>query len=174
MNKWYILGVAALLFAACNSNPKQRPIYYESGDIVESSDYSSYGNVKHIRFREEGGVKFVPVTINGVGLEMIFDTGCSGTLISLAEAEYLFQKGLLTEDDIVGRTHSMIADGSIVENMVITLKSVVIDDQILCDDVQATVSQNVNAPLLLGNEVLDRVATITIDNDSKELIFKLK
>lgn len=175
MKKWYILGVTALLLAACDSKPKQRPIYYGSDDLTESSDYSGYGDeTSRVHFREEYGIKYVPVKINGIGVEMIFDTGCSGTLISLAEAEYLYQKGLLTEGDILGTCHSTIADGSIVENMVITLREVIIDDQIRCTDVQATVSQNVNAPLLLGNEILDRLATITIDNDNKELIFKLK
>ena len=41
-------------------------------------------------------------------------------------------------------------------------------------NVQAVVSANINAPLLLGNEVLNRLATITIDNDNQTLNFKLK
>lgn len=105
---------------------------------------------------------------------MIFDTGCSGALISVAEANYLYQKGKLTQDDILGTAQSQIADGSVVENMVVNLKEVVINDQILCPNVQATVSNNINAPLLLGNEILDRLATIKIDNEQEALIFKLK
>ena len=105
---------------------------------------------------------------------MIFDTGCSGTLISIAEADYLFQKGLLTEKDFLGLSKSKIADGSIVENMVINLKEVIIADQIICHDVVATVSNNISAPLLLGNEVLNRSASFTIDNVNKTITFKLK
>ena len=105
---------------------------------------------------------------------MIFDTGCSGTLISLAEASYLFLQDQLTIDDFQGVSRSMIADGSVVENMVVKLREVTIADKVVCPDVIATVSTNLNAPLLLGNEVLDRVATITIDNERKELKFKLK
>ena len=112
--------------------------------------------------------------VNGVGFEMIFDTGCSGALISVAEANYLYQKGKLTQEDFVGTTQSQIADGSVVENMVVNLKEVVINDQILCPNVLATVSSNINAPLLLGNEILDRLATIKIDNEQDALIFKLK
>ena len=105
---------------------------------------------------------------------MIFDTGCSGALISVAEANYLYQKGKLTQDDILGTAQSQIADGSVVENMVVNLKEVVINDQILCPNVKATVSSNINAPLLLGNEILDRLATIKIDNENETLNFKLK
>ena len=54
------------------------------------------------------------------------------------------------------------------------MKDVVIDGQIYCPDVQATVSSNINAPLLLGNEILDRVAAITIDNETETLHFRLK
>ena len=48
-------------------------------------------------------------------VKMILDSGCSGTLISIAEAKYLYEKGCFTQDDILGTTQSQIADGSIVE-----------------------------------------------------------
>ena len=62
----------------------------------------------------------------------------------------------------------------IVENMVVNLKEVVIDNKVFCPNVEATVSGNINAPLLLGNEILDRVAAITIDNQNQTLKFKIK
>ena len=127
-----------------------------------------------VPFRSEHGVKYVQVKVNGVGFDMIFDTGCSGTLISVAEANYLYQKGLLTEEDFRGKSQSQIADGSVVENMVVNLREVVINDQIRCPDVEATVSASIHAPLLLGNEVLARLATIQIDNERQALIFRLK
>lgn len=105
---------------------------------------------------------------------MIFDTGCSLTLISLSEAAALYQKGELLEEDFKGTSRSQIADGSVVDNMVVNLREIVLDDKIICRDVTATVSNNIHAPLLLGNEVLNRLATITIDNENNHLIFKLK
>ena len=73
-------------------------------------------------FREKNGVKYVRVSVNGVGLDMIFDTGCSSTLISIAEARYLYEKGKLTDEDVLGMANSQVADGSIVENMVVNLR----------------------------------------------------
>lgn len=169
-------------FCAC-SNEKKKPIYEEIDTTSEEeteelqkdiSDFAQSGEDIVVPFRNENGVKYVQVKVNGVGLEMIFDTGCSGALISVAEANYLYQKGLLTQEDILGTTQAQIADGSLVENMVVNLKEVVINDQIMCPNVQATVSGNINAPLLLGNEILDRLATITIDNTNETLNFKLK
>lgn len=171
-----ILGIfiTATLFS-CGGD-KKKPIYVDLDEISEESDSTEVpsGNEVVVPFRNENGVKYVQVSVNGVGFEMIFDTGCSGALISAAEANYLYQKGKLSPDDILGTTQSQIANGSIVENMVVNLKEVVINNQITCSDVQATVSNNINAPLLLGNEVLDRLATIKIDNEHEALIFQLK
>lgn len=136
-------------------------------------------DLTEVPYREYAGVKFVHVKVNGVGWDMIFDTGCSGTLLSLSEARYLAEKGLLLKEDILGTTHSQIADGSIVENMVVKLRKVSIvaseGKTIDCYNVIATVSNNIDAPLLLGNEVLDEVAyDYTVDNTRKVISFNVK
>lgn len=176
----------ACLTISCGGETEKKPAFYESEVDDEttkstqteeaSSNFNemSNSNIISVPFKEQSGVKFVNVSVNGFGFEMIFDTGCSGTLISVAEANYLYQKGYLTKNDILGVSQSQIADGSIVENMVINLKEVIIDGKILCSDVRAIVSANNNAPLLLGNEVLNRVAAYAIDNQNKTIIFKLK
>ena len=172
----FIIGVFfAVTLISCDSE-KKKPVYVEveTTEDTEESSLAQSGDEIVVPFRNENGVKFVQVKVNGVGLEMIFDTGCSGALISVAEANYLYQKGKLTQEDVLGTTQAQIADGSVVENMVVNLKEVVINDQILCPNVQATVANNLNAPLLLGNEILDRLGTIKIDNESETLIFKLK
>ena len=115
--------------------------------------------------------------INGVNIDMIFDTGCSQTLISMLEAQMLKKKGLLTENDYIGNSKSIIADGSIVENMLFNIKSLELTDgirTIVCENVVVQVSSNIEAPVLLGNEVLDRVASYTIDNENNIIKFKLK
>lgn len=174
------------MLSACSGEKKKKPVFYDSGTEVEidtvvydeyaSSDYEHMtdAEIVSIPFSEKGGVKYVKVSVNGFGFDMIFDTGCSCTLISVAEANYLYQKGYLTQDDIIGMTKSQIADGSIVENMVINLKEVILDGKIHCPDVTATVSANNNAPLLLGNEVLNRVAAYAVDNENQTINFKLK
>lgn len=127
-----------------------------------------------IPYREENGVKIVQAQLNGVGLSMIFDTGASTTLISLAEAQYLYSKGTLTDEDILNIGKSRIADGSIVEHLEINLREVVLGNAIVCHNVKAIVSKNLNAPLLLGNSVLNRAPSYTINNEQKQIIFHLQ
>lgn len=157
-----------LFLWSCSGNNK--PIYFDSSlaDITNES----YSDFIEVPYREDAGVKIISVKINGVGHDMIFDSGCSLTLISIAEAKYQYDKGLLSDDDILGVTQSMIADGSIVENMVINLKEVKINDQLVFNNVTATVSSQALAPLLLGNEILDQVGSYTIDNNDKVIRFK--
>lgn len=178
MNKLIFTSLFFLLFiVSCSNEEKKKAVYvdYDNTEMkTEEITHAQSGDEIVVPYRNENGVKYVSVKVNGVGFDMIFDTGCSGALISVAEANYLYQKGKLTQDDILGMSQSQIADGSIVENMVVNLKEVTINDQILCPDVKATVSNNINAPLLLGNEILDRLATIKIDNEKDALIFTLK
>lgn len=162
-----------IMFVSCNK-VKKKPIYYSEIPFQEEGFLFTDSDEIVIPFREESGVKYVSVKINGLSCDMIFDTGCSLTLISLTEAATLFQKGELLEEDFIGTSHSQIADGTVVENMVVNLREVIIDNKIVCKNVIATVSNNIHAPLLLGNEVLNRLATITIDNRHNFLIFKLK
>lgn len=183
--KYCFICLATILLTSC-AGEKKRPTFYDNGADTEidslvlgnemSVDYDQMteADIVSIPFKERDGVKFINVSVNGFGFEMIFDTGCSGTLISVAEANYLYQKGYLDQDDIIGIAKAQIADGSIVENMVINLKEVVLDGKIRCTNVTATVSANNNAPLLLGNEVLDRVAAYAIDNENHTINFKLK
>lgn len=186
-NKYFAFLLATIILAGCSSEKKRRPVFYDSEDTsiemdslifgeYTSPDYDQMADTEivSIPFTEKSGVKYVKVTVNGLGFEMVFDTGCFGTLISVAEANYLYQKGYLTKDDILGVTQSQIADGSIVENMVINLKEVILDGKIRCADVTATVSANNNAPLLLGNEILNRVAAYAVDNQNHMINFKLK
>ena len=176
MRRFFVFISLALMVVSCGSE-KKSPVYYDieaTEDAEDETLYAQKGEEVVVPFRSENGVKFVSVKVNGMLLEMIFDTGCSGALISVAEANYMYQKGKLSQDDFLGTASSQIADGSIVENMVVNLKEVVINDKIMCPNVIATVSKNINAPLLLGNEILDRLATVVIDNENKNLVFKLK
>ncbi len=172
-----VIGLCSLVVLGCGacsfSQPKTTiPYYSYSDDEEETTEYES-SDIISIPYRENGGVKIIKVSLNGMTVDMIFDTGCSRTLISIAEAQYLYNKGFISDDDFIGMSHSQIADGSIVENMVINLDRIVIDEKLSCTNVQATVCLNSEAPLLLGNEVLNRAASYTIDNENKLIKFKL-
>lgn len=189
--KFLYIFFLALLLLSCSNKKSTVGFYSTSASISDeidttvvddseitdataySNDYNE-SNIVAIPFNVKNGVKTVPVTINDViGVDMIVDTGCSGALISVSEARYLAEKGALTIDDLLGAENIVIADGSIVENMVVHLKKLSIGGKLTATDVTATVSNNIQAPLLLGNEVLNRVKSIAIDNEKRQILFQL-
>lgn len=158
---------AALAFCLCScGSGGSKPPYKLDG--AAKADLS-------IPFEEERGVKLVTVHMNGVPMNMIFDTGCSGVSISLHELITLAKNGKIAEEDILGTTYASIADGSIVENGTVNIKEIKIgegDDKIVLHNIEASVALNLEAPILLGNGVLDNVASFEIDNVGKRINFR--
>ena len=174
MEKKYVSCVMMLILflASCQEQEHVNTVFVDENYQTEGEKDTT--DVIVIPFRLSDGVRYVNVTINGMGVEMILDTGCSSTLITPAEAQYLIMKGKLTWGDFIGVSQFQIANGLVEENWMVNLKEVIIDGKITCPNVTATVSNSVEAPLLLGNEVLDRIATIEIDNEKRAINFKLK
>lgn len=173
MNRQYILLlvlVASIVtLQSCGSKKLQpEPMYYGS-----DYDYDDCNDYVEIPYKEYGGVKTIQVKINDcIEFPMIFDTGCSGLSLSIHEVYALAKQGCISSQDIIGYEYATIADGSIVKDMVIKLNKISIGD-LTCRNVKATVSDNENAPLLLGNGVLDNVYSFQIDNASKTIKFQL-
>ena len=173
----YIFLITIFL-CSCGGNKKSNVNKFDPNIWTDNLTYeqpSNFGDETiSIPYVERNGVKYIAVKINGgPTFDMIVDTGCSGVLISIKEAQYLAQSGLLTEEDYRGNALSSIADGSIVENMVFNIKEMIVGGKIVCSDVDVTVSNNISAPMLLGNGVFDRISSFSIDNTNKQIIFHL-
>ena len=121
--------------------------------------------------RNPGGTFEIPCDINGLPLQMIFDTGASDVTISSVEANFMFKNGYLSEKDIKGKKYYQNANGQINEGTTITLREVKIGDAVL-HNVDASVVKSQKAPLLLGQSAMERFGTITIDNQNNKLIIK--
>ena len=124
-----------------------------------------------IKMEKENGVKYVWVEINGLKLRFIFDTGASSICISSLEASVLYRQGTLKKEDILNVEYFQDATGKISEGTKINLRTVKVGN-ILLENIEATVIDNVNAPLLLGQTVFEKFGKIEIDNVNDEIILK--
>lgn len=129
---------------------------------VKRKPYSDVRNTNIVKMRKENGVFYIPIKLNGTDMEVIFDTGASDIVISSVEASFLFRQGKLKEKDILGETNFQVADGSISSGVRINLERVQIGNHCL-HDVEATVVDNIDAPLLLGQSALERFGSLRID-----------
>lgn len=129
--------------------------------------------------QHENGVKTIHVKINdSVGYDAIFDTGCSGFTISTQEARSLVKAGTLTQDDLLGQTYSTIANGQTVANYVYNIRQLSFTDtngeEHTIYDVPVTIMSNPTAPILIGNSVLENLASesFTVDLQNQRIIFQ--
>lgn len=119
--------------------------------------------------KQYGGTYEVPCSINGLALNMVFDTGASDITISSVEANFMLKNGYLSDTDIKGKRQYLNASGEIKEGTVITIREVKLGDSVL-KNVDASVVHNQKAPLLFGESGLSRFGSFTVDNATSRLI----
>ena len=181
--KCSVLLFPLLIILSC-SNQEQRPAFYDPDSTTldsiplgqthdQSQPTNNSENVIIVPFKEYNGIKQAKASVNGCNLYTAFNTECVGSLISVDEANYLYQKGYLKKEDVKG-TPSQMEGGAIVENMAVNLRAVVIDGKISFNNVNVTVSASEDAPLLLCKDAIDQIASYVINNERKEICFKLK
>ena len=119
--------------------------------------------------RQANGVCLIPCKVNDIPLKFVFDTGASSVVISITEAQFLLKNGYIYPSDIKGTTHVQLANGEIVENTVVILRKVEIGGIVL-RNITASITNNSDAPLLLGQSVIQELGPIQINKD-KLIIF---
>lgn len=117
-----------------------------------------------IQMERDGGIYKVPCTVNGVKMKFIFDTGASTVCMSQTMAQFLLDGDYLLPSDIKGTGKSVVADGSIVNHAVIILRDIEIAGLHL-HNIQATVIEGQNTPLLLGQTAISELGRISIDGN---------
>ncbi|MCL1938386.1 MAG: retroviral-like aspartic protease family protein [Candidatus Azobacteroides sp.] len=152
-----------------NSRPSnRRPTPTE---ISENRRSANQRGKTIIKMRKEDGVYHIPCKINGTEMEFIFDTGASDITMSLTEALFLYKQGKLKDDDFLGTQQYQVADGSVLEGKVVMLRKVEIGNKKLFN-IQASIVDNMEAPLLLGQSVLEEFGEISINYHKNEITFK--
>ncbi|GHT52025.1 hypothetical protein AGMMS49982_11180 [Bacteroidia bacterium] len=161
----WLAGVAVALVATVFC------VFVFNPNILEVFNVEQQPKPVVVKMHEKNGVRYIPMKINGQELDFVFDTGASSICISNLEARILVKNGLLSNDDVIGEQKFKTASGEISTGTTISLKSVKIGDREL-HFVEATVIDNPQADCLLGQTVLSRFGTYTIDNAKKEIIFE--
>lgn len=167
MNKFNFLSglVIPLTFlcVSCGQNPKPSPrVSVWSDDNDSTSTYSLSANKIRVPFeRTDGSLAQIQISFNGVPFNMWWDTGASMTCISALELQKLQKEGKIKLDDYVGSAIAQIADGSTSQNYIYNIHEIYIpalDNQyMILHDVDAAVSPNPEAPLLIGQNIIQNL-----------------
>ncbi|MCW5914916.1 MAG: retroviral-like aspartic protease family protein [Chitinophagaceae bacterium] len=125
-----------------------------------------------VKLKKSGGVYEVPVELNGVlKIDFIFDSGASDVSISPDVALTLIKTGTIKESDWLPGAYYKFADGTTAKSMRFKLKSVKIGDKVVYD-VTCSISNSLDAPMLLGQSVLSKFGSYTFDYKNGKLIIE--
>lgn len=174
----YLLLAVMILFSCQRRRSYEE---YDQNDSEITVDDRRNGNEEYreeksirkgtkVHMEQAGGVFLVPITVNGLDLKFIFDTGASSICISAAEAAVMARQGKITENDILGQQQFQDATGGISVGTIIRLHSVEIGGIVL-HNVEANVVDNIQAPLLLGQTALSKFGKVTIDYNNNTIEF---
>lgn len=167
----YFIAIPLFIHFACSQSGKWKPkVTKETEDSVNPTKVPSedWEGIVKIKMEKKDGVYQVPIWVNDVKMHFIFDTGAGMVSISETEVNFLIKEGSLTEEDYLGSANFMDANGDVTEGSIINLKSIKIGNRTLYN-VKASVVHNLNAPLLLGQTVLEKFGKISIDNNAGEI-----
>ena len=158
------LAIYWITKAKDNGDESAREILVEMKKNMNLAKTGEYDNSlsKTVIMNKRNGVYYIPCKINGIGADFIFDTGAGRVSLSSSFAMLLINKGLLSDNDYRGKINTRIADGSLNEAYDVNIRDVEIGGLHLYN-VRAIIKKQQNAPLLLGQSVIERLGKITIE-----------
>src|SRR5438132_3216260 len=124
---------------------------------------------EEIRLVKTGGVYTLPVTVNELlTLHFILDSGAADVQIPADIVGTLYRTGTIQETDFLPGATYVLADGSTVRSARFLLRSLTIGRQRIID-VPASIG-SLTSPPLLGQSLLKRLGTWSVDNEREVLI----
>jgi clan AA aspartic protease (TIGR02281 family) len=122
-----------------------------------------------LHMERNNGVYYVPCKINGVPLNFIFDTGASDVSISLTEASFMIKNGFLKKEDLGESVYYSVANGTIGKGTKLNIKEIEIGGLKLFN-IQASIIHETDAPLLLGQSVIERLGKIQLEGNQLTIL----
>ncbi len=159
---------------------KERFKTYMSNQYSTSEKIIDYDNLNQIKIPftiiDDFGLNYIPCLVNGVYDYFVFDTGCSsGLVINNSMFKRIIKTKNVLYEDYLGDSSMMTATGNYSIVKVLIMKEVIIGNpskSIRLKNVLISVYESDEGPLLVGQDILKRFSTITINNQNQYYEFK--
>lgn len=113
-----------------------------------------------IKMKQEDGISTVPCKVNGLNLTFSFATAEPTVKIALTEANFMFKNRYLSSNDVLSPAN--FANTELTEGVVVNIKEIEFAGLKL-NNINATVTKDINAPLLLGQPALAKLGPVQMD-----------
>lgn len=162
---WAIAALLAALHTSCTQLSSFPHLF--SSDQAPSADatvLNENGDIV-IHMERKGGNQMLHCELNGIPMDMEFDTGASITAISIVEMQFLLKNGALSPDDISEDGYkAQQADGSAVQGYKLVIRELKVGGLTL-HDVPAMAINTDKASVLFGQSAIRMLHPFTIDGD---------
>jgi aspartyl protease family protein len=148
---------------------------FRTPNMPTKSNFTSQNSSNTIKIiKTESGLIEIPIILNDVlRINFIFDSGASEVSLSPDVALTLMRTGTISESDWLPSQTYTFADGSKAKSKRFLIKKLVIGNQTLTN-IEASISNSIEAPMLIGQNVMQKLGSVTIDYDNLLLIIKTK
>jgi hypothetical protein len=148
--------------------------------MYEESNYLEFENMTTIEIpfvmKPNSEIKYISCLVNGIYDYFVFDTGCSaGLAINKTFFSKLLKSGEILMEDYLGDMSMLTAVGNYHIVNVFVIKEVLIGGPtrpLRLKNVITMVYSSDTGPLLLGQDLISRFSSLTIDNKNQNFIFK--
>lgn len=124
-----------------------------------------------IKMKSVAGTYTVPIRFNdAITLEAVVDSGATDLVVPAHLFKTLIAAKTITEKDMMGQGKYRIADGSEMASQRFRIKSLLIGNRVL-ENVAAITAPD-GAIILLGQSVLKKFNTVSMDNKRQTLVLK--
>src|SRR5262245_26175959 len=113
---------------------------------------------------------YVEVSLLGVPLKMLLDTGSTDVSIPIGLWAILHKRGILTDDRYVGVANFRMADGRVSQGLRYRLPPLTINGHTVYDVIASTTRGDNSRTILLGQSFLQKFRSWQIDNATGQLV----
>ena len=129
-------------------------------------------NVVPFKIQEKTGLYIIPVILNGFNEEFVYEDRASAQVNS-EKALQMLEDGIIGKDDFEGDITQILANNSIRNNSIFNIKELRIGAKTI-QNVKFVVVQRQMSPLVLGRQIMQRIGSYTIDDNTLEITFDYK
>lgn len=119
----------------------------------------------------EGKSLTLPCIVNEFNVDITLDEQDRGLYFSVDQTLELLKNGAISKTDFSGDADKILANGSVQDKAVFVVGEIRLANKSIFD-VEATVSQKIKVPVMMGESLLKKFGAYTLDREKKQLIFK--
>ena len=152
---------------------------YNSELVKNYKNITNFSDISKISVKFNSSINsnvaYLPCVVNGVLDYFIFDSGCDvGLYLNKKIFLEMIENKKIFYEDYVGDGESITADGKSNISKIIIIDEVIIgnyENSFKLKNVLASVSNSDDSFLLLGQDIIKRFSSVTIDNKNEKITF---